>query len=299
MRAPTGPFYLSDGLGDRRVLLDPRQGFVEELDLRPPLGEAPGGHAVIQVQAARMNAARGVTAFVFRAERTETGVRVTSEHPRGLRLSTLLEHLEREPGRVPAASVLAITRALARAVAVVHQLRGNLAHGAICPEHVVLTVDGSVALTDVALGGALDALGYSRERLSSTFGLVLPIGTGRPRFDQADDVAQLAGVILALALGRPLSFADCVSLPELVASVMMPASPENIERAARFRAWIYRALQITRRGAFASAVDAEQTLGRVVGEPDPQRERRLLWTLVRDLTGSAPAQGATRGSRSA
>ena len=289
-------YRLADGLGERHIVADPAHGFVEVLELSPELSAHPMAETLIERRAERLNALAGVLARVHRVERRGSSVIVTAELPQGLRLSTLLMVMASNPGQVQDTMVLSMAVVLTRALAAVHRLLDGTVHGAICPDHVVLTPDGTAMLTDAALASTLHGLEYSRERLWTTFGLVLPSAASLPRFDRRADVAQLAGVILALAIGRRMTDADYPQcMPELLASVMASAVRAKLELASQFRSWLRRALQLPARGVFASAVDAEGALVKLAGEPG-RAGKVALGALVRDL--AAPGAAAAPRLRS-
>jgi len=284
-------YRLADGFGERQIVDDPDLGLVEVLDLSPAMGARPVVDALIEGRAARM-APSGVTARVHRLERRGSALRVTAELPRGVRLSTLLDRMAACPPAVPSTTTLSITLALARAVAAVHRQPGGLAHGAICPDHVMLMPDGSAMLTDAAFGSALDNLHCGRERLWESFGLALPWTTAPARFDQRTDLAQMAGVVLALALGRPLARDDYPHrLPELVASAMAGTGPSGLGLVSDLRGWLQRSLQLPSQGVFASAVDAERSLARFSIVPGRETSPSALRSLVHDLAPYGTPQG--------
>jgi hypothetical protein len=276
-------FVRADGLGERYLINHPHRGLVEVLDVHPALVQQPGLEVLIGRRAAQTNAAAGAVAHTHLVERRGAGIRVTAEHPDGIRLSELLRFMERLPGRVPTPAVLAIALALTRALSVLHTLPGRLAHGAITPEHAVLRSDGTVVLTDAALADVFAGLDVGRKRLWSTFGLIMPAAAGQPHFDQRADVTQMAGVVLQLAIGRALSVADSLRLPELVASVMSNEGRAGLGPAAQFRGWLHRALQLPSRGVFASGDDAEQALARVLGQMEHPPDHRSIRALVHKL----------------
>jgi hypothetical protein len=290
MTTPT-TYQLADGLGERRIAADPSYGLVEVLELAPELAARPGVAALIGQRAAQLDPLDGVVAHVHAVARQGAGVFVTADLPRGVRLSTLLTITKARPERVSDAMVLHIALAMTRSLAALHRHVEPLVHGAICPDHVVLTADGDAVFTDAAFGAVLPLLEFSRERVWKGFGLALPSAASLPRFDQRADVSQLAAVVLATAVRRRLAESEFPrAVPELLAAVMVPAEPDIVERASQFRAWLQRALQLPSRGVFASAIEAEQVLAPLAGASN-RETRSAVSALVRELT--MPEAGGT------
>ena len=277
-------YRLTDGLGERRIAADPSHGLVEVLELAPELATRSGVAALIERRASVVGSLDGVVAHVHGVARQGAAVFVTADLPRGLRLSTLLGIAASRHERLSETVVLHVAQALMRSLATLHRHVEPFVHGAICPDHIVLTPDGDAVFTDAAFGAVLPDLEYSRERLWKTFGLAMPAAASLPRFDQRADVTQLAAVILAVAIRRHLTEADFPrAVPELLASVMAPAAPDALERASQFRAWLQRALQLPSRGVFSSALDAERSLTPLVGSSS-RETRAAVSALVRELT---------------
>jgi len=154
---------------------------------------------------------------------------------------------------------------------------------------VVLTPEGNAVLTDVAFDEVLNALNYNREQLWTAFGLVLPSAETLPGFDQRADLAQLGGMVLAVAIGRPLLDDDYPRrMTELVASISPGAGRTEVAEASQFLSWLQRALQLPARGVFASAVDAERSLTQLFTVGTRRNGLLAVRTRVRELGSPVP-----------
>lgn len=186
------------------------------------------------------------------------------------------------------------------AVAALHERGGDLAHGALAPERLLLTSNARVVIVDYVLGSALERLQYSRERYWTDFRIALPGSRDRP-----------ASIILptsprsVLWRCRRFSVAGCGTTSTRRAS----ASPRP--RRARvstrrveslppaLRTWLDRALQHDPRGSFPSAIEARVALERVTEECRYDVSRSRLQSFLaryRDALYPSRDAGAREGS---
>jgi hypothetical protein len=189
-----------------------------------------------------------LVAPIHRVEREGGALKIITAPVEGIRLSDLLDQLEARTVTISERGMLDLTSRSLVSLAALHTCEPAVAHGAIAPAHVVLTTRG-VVFTDSVFGGSLSALQWSNDRLWNTFQVAVPKAAG---FDQRTDVTQLAAVVLALALRRPLR-AD--EYPGSTANLVIQAT-ETLAARSALRMWLQQALQLHARAPFASAIEA-------------------------------------------
>lgn len=299
-----------DGLGRRFAALDTGGPRLETLRLCAEIPAAAG------IQAAIVDRAAVATHFnhaglarVRRIEQQGTATRpaiaVVSEAVDGVRLSDLLRESEgRLADRDPDAAAQLLQQVTA-IVATLHREAPDAAHGAIGPERVVVRPDGSIVLVEHVLGGALEALQFSRLQLWSLFRVPAPSSASAVRFDQQTDVMQIGVLALALLLGRVLRREEFPhALPTVLEEAAAPSAARNYAGCSRaIRSWVGRALQFDPRGAFRSAVEAEQALARAIREdatcrPSIAAVQRFLAGCSFGSIGPAPAGASLHVSSS-
>jgi hypothetical protein len=182
---------------------------------------------------------------------------VPSEVVRAIRLSNLLCHLAVDPGAASEQVILELAGGLVRTVTALHQSPGQPRHGAIAPRNVAVAETGSMLLLELALVKRIELLGCNREQLWRHFGLAMPPSASLPRFDRRTDVTQMAAVVLALLLRRPLAADEC---PRDIATLVVTATAGwgDASLASAVRIWLQQAMQLHARANFASAIDAER-----------------------------------------
>jgi hypothetical protein len=268
-RLQDGHYSLNDGLGVRMVASNVRHGLIEMLTVSPRLAVHAGVEEAIRARATRSTDLEGASvAPVRKVDRDESGLRVFSDSPQGVRLSDLLTHLESGTDTLCDAGILELAYAVIRAAGGLHQLPGNLSHGAICPAHAVIAADGTVVLTDSVFGGAIESLQRNREQVWREFGLALPSSASLARFDQRTDVTELGAVVLAIALRAPLK-AD--AYPREVADLVVLATPESAHHGSALRMWLQQALHLHPRLTFSSALDAQHAFAALMPAPGIRR----------------------------
>ena len=257
-------YTLDDGLGVRTVARHPAYGAVDVLEVTRVLTADAAVEQAIRARASRYALVdHSLLAAVRGIDRRGAALRIAADAPEGVRLSGLLADLEFGNETLSDATVLALAAVVIRAVALMHQQPGLVAHGAISPAHVVLTRTGTVVLTDGSFGGAFEALQWNRERLWREFGVALPMSASMHRFDQRTDVTQLAAVILAIVLRRQLRRDE---YPRLAMDLVLQATPLDggAPHASALRMWLQQALQLHPRAVLSSAVDAHHMFAHVI-----------------------------------
>jgi hypothetical protein len=135
-------------------------------------------------------------------------------------------------------------------------------HGAITPAHVVIRQDGSAVLTDAVFGRGIEALHWTRAELWREFGIAMPAATALHRFDQRADVTQLAAVVLAIALRRPIRRGE---YPDAVDDLVVRATPlDGPIHMSALRIWLRQALRLHPRSVLGTGVDASQMFAQVL-----------------------------------
>lgn len=270
-----------DGFGVRRFEQDPEAGRVEVLDLSPLLATAAAEQA-IRARAARFAADSHaiMLAPAVRIRRAGVSLSVTTVAPDAVTLADFLSALEFGTIALPAEAVLTLAGDVVCAVAAMHDLTGAPAHGALCPEHVLLRRDGGVLLTGTLFGDALQLLQLNREQLWRTFGVALPPSASLPRFDQRTDVTELGALILAILLRRPLASAE---YPRGIDDLVNAATATGA-CASALRNWLRHALLLHAKSMFASAADAARGFDEIVGQAESRRSgAHALYAAVRDV----------------
>jgi hypothetical protein len=155
-------------------------------------------------------------------------------------------------------------------VALLHEIGPEITHGALAAERILVTPGARITIVEHVMGSAIEQLRFSRERYWKDLRIALPHGAGAAKFDHRADVTQLGAVALSLVLGRPLLDDESPSrLGNVVASAWAVSARGGLEPLpAGLRAWLTSALQLDPRNSFASAVEAQAELERVLGEND-------------------------------
>ena len=245
-------------------------------------------------------------------ERTGSGedqtVTVVTDAVRGHRLATLLDAAATQDLVIDVNAALQVARELLPALSVLHDSRA-VTHGALGPERIILTPEARIAVVDHTVGLALERLRFPRSRLWREFRIAMPPSAGLPQFDQRADVAQVAMVILALVLGRPIGLQE---FPDGLRT-LATETPERLgggaarPMTASLRAWFERALPLESRRPFATALEAQIALESVVTRevaysPRPGALRTLLhrYEELRDHgVGASPDAARERDAGSA
>jgi hypothetical protein len=270
--APAG---FEDGLGTRRLALDrARNETVEMLCLRGDLTAVPSFEFALRERvshlAAFSHACYGHVRSVERLKDSASTLALVSDATAGIRLSEILRFAEAADVTLDIDAALCLLRQLVPAVAMLHENMPDIAHGAIGAERLIVTPGARLIVVEHVLGSALEQLRFSQERYWRELRVAVPRSGGMPRFDQRTDVTQLGVVALSLILGRRLQDEESPSrLGDLVSSAWAVSARGGLEPLpAGLRSWLMCALQLDARNSFASAMDAQSELERVLGESD-------------------------------
>ncbi len=260
-----------DGLGERRRVSDTTvSDTLELLCLRRELTSIPSFEFALRERASRLaNFRHTYFARVKSVERLSDAtatLAIASESTRGIRLSNLLTPTPQRPVAVDINASLHLIRQLVSAVAMLHESGGDLAHGAIGPERIIVTPNARVVIAEYVLGAAVEQLRWSPERYWRELRIALPPSDQAPRFDQRTDVTQIGVVGLSLILGRLLTENEYPSaMHGALSSAWAISSRGGLEPLPPgLRSWLGRALQLDPRHSFATALEARAELDRVL-----------------------------------
>ena len=224
----------ADGFGRRVVRVGREDAPVELLQIDPALAEHPGFAAALRERVAKLASLR-LTSYA-RALRVETdahgGVTLVSEYVKGWRLADLLDVAETENLIFDIGVVMLLLRQLLPTAAMLSNQSRDTASGALGPEHLLLTAQGRVVLTDYVLGPAIDTLGWTPERLWTTLRVATPPGADARGVSPRADVAQVGVTVLSLVVGRRLRDDEFPERLEGAGGQRPPAHPDRRRRPA-------------------------------------------------------------------
>lgn len=277
------PHERQDGLGTRRIDVDPQFGRVEILELAPAFVGGPAEQAIRSRAARTADLPPGMVAQVHRIDRTGKSLSIVSAAVDGVLLSDLLSAMQAGTVMMNDAVLLELATTVIRGVGALHELPGAFAHGALAASHIALTPDGGVLLTDAAISMLLQDRQYNRERLWKEHGLAFPSSATLPRFDQRADVTQLGAAVLAILLRRPLALNE---YPRRVFDLTFDATAGTSAYGPAMRMWVQQALQLHPRSVFASAADASRAFADLTIHVTARRTAvEAFHRLVREVLG--------------
>ncbi len=257
----------ADGFGRRVVRVTGGDSApTEHLVLDSVLASHPEFAAALRERAAQLHGCR-LTSYA-RVHRVEAdgpdGVGIVSEHVRGWRLADLLDVAESENLTFDIGVVMLLLRQLLPTAALLGTQRRDTASGALGPEHLLLTPQARLVLTDYILGSAIDALDWGAERLWRTLRVASPAG-GERAVSARGDVVQVGLTVLSLIVGRRLRDDEFPErLDDLVTSARQKTpSVIHAPLSAPLRDWLLRALQLQPK-SFGTLFDAQMALERLL-----------------------------------
>jgi hypothetical protein len=279
-----------DGLGERRYILGALNEPIEVLRLSSVLSAVSSFDFALRERAARLAGFRYESYARVRAieldKRTSTLV-VLSDYVPGIRVSAMLADVERRALPFDINVARTLIRQLVTASVAWHHAVGDIIHGALGPERLIVTPAGRLVVAEYVLGAALEQLAYSRARYWRELRIPLPEGAGAPEFDARADVAQIGAVALALVLGRPLTtdeFPD--RLRELISGAALRTVTGALEPLpVASREWLTRALQLDPRASFKSVMEARASLDDAFGDENPVAELGALQVFLARQAG--------------
>ena len=259
---PSEDLLFRDGLGDRMLIRDAQgRPAQESLLLRPELTAIPSFEFALNERlwlVERFDHPAFLTVRnIVRVPGHLPMISLVSDYAGGIRLSEVLERAESTKQPLTAGAAVFVIKEILDSLAELHRHNGDLSHGALSPERIVLA-DGKVRITDYVLGPALEQLRYSPERYWKELRVAVPSSAGAVRLDRRVDVAQVGMIAVALFASRPLRESEHAGgLSEVLASLSL---------AQPLRSWLTKALHLDPRTLFVSAVQAAEALAEAMKE---------------------------------
>jgi PEGA domain-containing protein len=271
---------LSDGLGDRLLMFDNTTAAgLELLRFKQEFSEAPKFAPAVERRVEQLRTLHHKSLATVRAVEwlgEGEGLALVSNSTPGKRLSEVLHEAR------GASYAMALLHQLGPALAALHKMGNDVAHGAVTPDRIVVTPEGQLVLVEHVLGSALDSLNLPAARLRTELGLVVPYHLDTMALDSRSDVAQLAFIALSLLLGRRLDPADYPDRAEEWLE-LAAAGAVGLRTAPRLRAWLECALLVGR-NHFESALEAHDVLEEVL---DMHRPRPTLTPIIASTSPNA------------
>jgi serine/threonine protein kinase len=260
--APSEDLLFRDGLGDRLLIRDAHGRPVHEcLLIRPELSSVPAFEFALNERlwlVEKFDHPGFLTVRnIVRAPGQLASISLVHDLTGGTRLSDVLARAESGGQPITAGATVFLLKEVLDALAELHRQSGDLAHGAIAPERIVLA-DGKVRIADYVLGPGIEQLRYTTERYWKELRVAVPSSAGGARLDRRVDVVQAALMAVAMFAGRPLHDTEHLSG---VGDVLMSISiPQPI------RSWLLRALHMDPRRVFVHAGEASKALTEAINE---------------------------------
>ncbi len=274
-----------DGLGDRLLIRD-HQGRPthESLLIRTELTSIPSFEFALNERiwlVEKFNHPSFLTLRnIVRVPGRLTTISLVHDVVGGTRLLDILTRAERT-GQPVAAGAFFVLKEILDGLAELHRQSGELAHGALGPERIVLA-DGRVHIADYVLGAAIEQLRFTPERYWKEMRVATSSTAGGVRLDRPVDVAQAAMIALAMLAGRPLRDSELLGgLGELLSGISVPQP---------IRAWLLKALHMDTRRVFIHAGEASKALDDALAEAEIRPRRKDL----EPFGGSQPGATVSR-----
>jgi hypothetical protein len=262
---------VQDGLGERLLVSEVDSGeVVQVLRLPVALTDVPAFEFALRERTLRLATLRHTScARVYRVDRVEmpaSALVMVSQHVEGARLSDLLHVAHERAVGVDISTALSVIRQLLPAVTLVHEHAPDVSCGLIAPERLIVTPRGRIVVAEQALGGAIEQLHYSPDRLWRAFRIAVDPGAASARFSHRTDVMSIGLVALAMMLGRPLRQEE---FPERIPLLLDEARERSAlghdrKLSPPLREWLARALQLQPGGSFASTPEAWLAFEKVI-----------------------------------
>jgi hypothetical protein len=253
-----------DGFGRRVVRVSHDDPPVELLQIDAALAEHPGFAEALRERVKRFSSLR-LTSYA-RTARVETdaqgGLTLVSEYVKGWRLADLLDVAEAENLTFDIGVVMLLLRQLLPTAAMLSNQKRETASGALGPEHLLLTPQGRIVLTDYTLGTAIETLGWDADRLWARLRVATPpAGSPDKTISPRGDTAQIGVTLLSLVVGRRLRDDEFPERLDVLVGSARQRTPTVVDAplSEGLRTWLRRALQLDTR-SFGSLHDARRAL---------------------------------------
>ncbi|HUP39108.1 MAG TPA: PEGA domain-containing protein [Vicinamibacterales bacterium] len=259
---PSDDLLFRDGLGDRLILRDAQGRPSQEcLLIRAELASIPAFDFALNERLWLVEKFDHPAFLIVRDIARDAG-RLTSislihDLTGGTRLSDVLAKAASNGQPISTGATVFVLKEMLDALAELHRQSGDLAHGAIAPERIVLA-DGKVRIADYVFGPAIEQLRFTTERYWKELRVAVPSAAGGARLDRRVDVVQAALVAVAMFAGRPLRDTEHLGgLGDVLLSISVPQP---------IRSWLLRALHMDPRRVFVHAGEASQALSESMKE---------------------------------
>ena len=287
----------SDALGYRVLGFDKKSGDrLEMLRLRPQLASSPAFEAAVRERQRRLVDFRqptfARTRQIDRPAGQTQALAIVSNYADGQRLSDFLRQAQTAGVAIELIAGMCVLQQLVAAVAQLHAVGADIAHGTLNPERVVVTPAGRVVVTEYVIGAGLGALSLPPQQAWQDYRLALPVD-GTELFTQASDVYQLGYRGLTLVSGRsiydrqyPPQFATLLSQAQ---EITAEGRPQELHPA--IVSWLTRALRLG--GPFATVADAQAALDEAIASAGLVATPDVVADLYARATGDPESEPAT------
>ena len=260
--APSEDLLFRDGLGDRLLLRDEHGRPAQEcLLIRSDLASVPAFEFALNERLWLVekfdHPAFLTVRNIVRAPGRLPSIGLVHDLTGGIRLSDVLARTASGGQPITPGATVFVLKEVLDALGELHRQSGELAHGAIAAERIVLA-DGKVLIADYVLGPAVEQLRFTTERYWKELRVAVPASAGGARLDRRIDVVQAALTAVAMFAGRPLR--DTEHLGGIGDVLMSISVPQPI------RSWLLRALHMDPRRVFVHAGEASQALTEAMNE---------------------------------
>ncbi len=266
--AESSPIF-ADGFGRRVVRVTRGDGPpVELLLVDSVLATHAGFAAALRERVAHLHGRR-LTSYArvhgLDGDDGTGGLGIISEHVRGWRLADVLDVAESENLTFDIGVVMLLLRQLLPTAALLGTQRRDTASGALGPEHLLLTPQARLVLTDYVLGAAIDALEWPADRLWRTLRVATPPTMEGQMVSPRGDVVQVGLTVLSLIIGRRLRDDEFPARLEDLVTSARQKTPSVIHAplSGPLRDWLLRALQLQPK-SFATLFEAQMALERLL-----------------------------------
>jgi hypothetical protein len=260
--APPDDLLFRDGLGDRLLIRDAHGRPAHEcLLIRAELSSVPTFEFALNERLWLVekfdHPAFLTVRNIVRTPGQLTSISLVHDLTDGIRLSDILARAASGGHPITAGATVFLLKEVLDALAELHRQSGDLAHGAIAPERIVLA-DGKVRIADYVLGPGIEQLRYTAERYWKELRVAVPSSAGGARLDRRVDVVQSALMAVAMFAGRPLRDTEHVNgIGDVLMSISVPQP---------IRSWLLRALHMDPRRVFVHAGEASKGLTEAMDE---------------------------------
>jgi len=265
-----------DGLGDRLLIRDTQGSPTHEsLLIRPDLTSVPSFEFALNERiwlVEKFDHPSFLTVRnIVRVPGKLTTISLVHDLTGGTRLSEVLARAESGGLSISVEAAVFVLKEVLDGMAELHRQSGELAHGALAPERIVIA-DRHVRIADYVLGSAIEQLRFTPERYWKEMRVAASSSAGGVRLDRPIDVAQIAMMGVAMFAGRPLRDDEHLgSLGDVMVSISVPQP---------IRSWLLKALHMDPRRVFVHAGEASKALNEAIAETGIRPARRDLDALA-------------------